>query len=149
MVLCRRLEWDHRMAVLFWIIVILLLILTGAALPILYLGLWAVLVILILVFLGWMILKAFGLIIHPFALIGSDVVNAIRGDGFPKPNDPDYKAYIDWSNQTGEFYRYAEWGQVKNILNERRRSDAEREAWIRKIERQQRQDDERSKCRRN
>ena len=96
------------MAVLFWIVVILLLILTGALLPILHFGLWAVLVILTLILLGWIILKGLGLIIRPFALIGSDVVDAIRGGDFPKPNDPDYRAYIDWANKTGEFSRCAE-----------------------------------------
>jgi hypothetical protein len=129
------------MAMLFWIIVAFLLILTGAIVPILHIGLWAVVVILTVILLGWMFLKACGLVLRPFALIGSDIVEAARGHGYPKPDDPDYKQYVDWANRTGEFARYAEWIQVKNVLAERRRSDAEREAWVRKIEQRQQRDE--------
>jgi hypothetical protein len=89
------------MAMLFWTIVILLLILTGAILPILHIGLWALLAILTLTLIVWAFLRFFGLILRPFVLLGSDVVEAVRGDGCPKPNDPDHEHYLDWANRAG------------------------------------------------
>ncbi len=120
------------MGTLFWIIVALVFILTGAIIPILHFGLWAVVVILAIVLFGWIVLKAFGLVIRPLALIGWDIAGAIQGNGYPKSDDPDYKHYVDWANRTGEFSRYKEWIHVKNVLAERRRLDADRQAWVRK-----------------
>jgi hypothetical protein len=129
------------MAMLFWIIVILLVILTGAILPILHFGLWALLVILILAFLVWALLRLGGLILRPFVLLGSDVMEAVRGGHHPKPDDPDYKHYIDWANRTGEFARYTQWAHVKSELNDRRTSDAEREALFRRVEQREKRDE--------
>jgi hypothetical protein len=122
------------MAMLFWTIVILLLILTGALLPILHFGLWAILVMLTLVLLVWVFLRLCGLVLRPLVLLGSDVAEAVRASGYPTPTDQDYDHYLDWSNRTGEFARYKEWIHVKSVLDERRASDAKREALFRRIE---------------
>jgi hypothetical protein len=116
------------MAMLFGIIVALVLLLTGAIFPILHFGLWTLVVVLTIVLVCWIFLKTIGVVLRPLGLIGSDVVEAIRGDGYPKPDDPDYEHYLDWANRIGEFSRYTEWSKVKSVLAERRGSDAEREA---------------------
>src|SRR5258708_8662326 len=105
------------MAMLFWIVVILVLTLTGAILPILHFALWALLVILMLTLLVWAFLRLCGLVLRPFVLLGSDVVDAVRGRDHPKPDDPDYKHYIDWANRTGDFAHYKEWIPVESVLN--------------------------------
>jgi CBS domain containing-hemolysin-like protein len=79
------------MAMLFWIVVILLLILTGAILPILHFGLWALLVVLALTLVVWAFLRLCGFVLRPFVWLGSDMANAVRGPDHPKPNDLDYK----------------------------------------------------------
>jgi len=122
------------MPMLFWIVVVLLLVLTGAILPLLHFGLWALLVILALTLSVWVFLRLCGFVLRPFVLIGSDVLEAVRGGDYPKPDDPDYKHYVDWANRTGEFARYKEWIHVKSVLNERRTSDATREALFRRVE---------------
>src|SRR5258708_33857842 len=103
------------MAMLFWIVVILLLILTGAILPILHFALWALLVILMLTLLVWAFLRLCGLVLRPFVLLGSDVVDAVRGRDHPKPDDPDYKHSIDWANRTGEFPNSKKWINAKRL----------------------------------
>jgi hypothetical protein len=131
---------DRRMAMLFWTIVILLVILTGALIPILHFGLWALLAVLVVVLLVWVFVRLCGLVLRPFVLLGSDVAQAVRGGDYPKPSDPDYKHYLDWTNRTGEFAGYKEWTHVKSTLAERRTSDASREALFRRIEQREKRE---------
>ncbi|WP_145963703.1 hypothetical protein [Bradyrhizobium algeriense] len=120
------------MAVLFWVIVLLALVLTGAIVPVLHFGLWALLVVLILIFLAWGFLRLCGLLLREFA--------PIRPLNFPKPDDPDHRHYLDWTNKTGEFARYKEWADVQRVLDERRQSDATREALFRRIEKREKRE---------
>jgi hypothetical protein len=108
------------MAALFLIIVILVLILTGTIVPVLIFGGWAVVVILILVLIAMILIRGTGLIARLFASLGEDIRSLGKGQKFPKPNDPDYGAYLDWANRTGEFASYRHWSDVKRALDERR-----------------------------
>ncbi|WP_454651582.1 hypothetical protein [Bradyrhizobium liaoningense] len=121
------------MAILFWIVVILLLFLTGAIVPVLYFGFWALAVVLILVLAVWAFLRVCGFVLQPFAMIASDVAGWVRSRERIKRPDPDHKYYVEWANRTGEFAAYSDWEAVKSILDQRRKADDEREAWLRRI----------------
>src|SRR5437660_8812221 len=96
---------------LFWLIVLLILILTGAIVPVVIFGAWALVVVLVIVFLGLIILKAFGLLIEPFAWLATTIASAsgAQRPEVPRPSDPDYPAYIAWANGKGEYGRYERW----------------------------------------
>jgi len=120
-------------AILFWIVVILLLLLTGAIVPVLYFGFWALAVVLIVILVAWALLRVCGIVLQPFAMIASDLAGWVRSRERVKRPDPDHKHYVEWANRTGEFAAYSDWDAVKNVLDQRRRADDEREAWLRKL----------------
>ena len=117
------------MAALFWTIVALVLILTGAIVPILIFGGWALVVVLIVALLGLIVAKIFGLLIRPFAMIGADVAEALAKPKYPPPDHPDYVAYLDWTNRRGEFGTFEHWEDVKRVLAVRQRSNLDRKKW--------------------
>jgi len=128
------------MAVLFWIVVLLGLALTGVILPVLYFGFWALFSVLLIVLVVWVGLRFLGFVLRPFAFLASDIFGWIRGSDHPKPTDPYYPHYIDWGNRVGEFAHYKEWVDARNELDARRAADASREAAFRRVAQRERRE---------
>ena len=119
------------MAGLFWIVVLLVLVLTGAIVPVLIFGGWVMVVILIVVFVALAFFKFGVAIIRGGAEILGGVTSPFRPPKYPTSKYPEYSTYLHWANKTGEFGRVENWETVKGILRERRNADKIRETWKR------------------
>lgn len=112
------------MPVLIFIIIALVLVLTGAIVPVLVFSGWMLVVVLALALL-WMIFRrvlgfVLTVILSPFVFVAASIFERRQGPKFPVPGDPDFSTYLDWANGVGDYHDFRDWADVK------RRRDWER-----------------------
>jgi hypothetical protein len=131
-------------------IFLLVLLLTGAIVPVLIFGGWALVVVLGVVLALWIVAKAFGLVFKPLVVLGNDVGQAFGWWGPPRHPSPGDPVYLNWANREGE-YRIKKGPKDVNELavelQKRRGKDVrfgkERSAWEQEQRKRWEQEEER------
>ena len=120
------------MAFWFWTIVLVLLVLTGAIIPVLIFAKWTLVAALVVALMGISVIGLLALLLKPFALIAADIFEAFGKAKRPAPDDPEYFAYLDWANRRGEYGRCRSWQEAKQLwLAKKNWTLAERDKWER------------------